>query len=183
MPNFKEISRELIPGFQYRTRNDGVTFRLINTKQNKFFDDEPMRLLNGVPVFKNSLFTNLKSTDISKIEIIQDERIFGDLRFKGIIAVSLYDKSNNWMTQQPGIKQISIDCLQLDKRPNYIGLKSESTNLPDIRQVYFWEKMTPENLQNLTFNLSDLKGNVEISLEGYTDENVYFRTSKIIKVK
>ena len=54
-------------------------------------------MLNGIPVFDNQLFINLKSTDISHIDLVQSERIFGDLILNGAIDVVLKDKSNVYM--------------------------------------------------------------------------------------
>jgi len=183
LPDFREISRELLPGVQYRIRNDQVIFRMINTKQNTFFNDEPLKLLNGIPIFKNSLLSNLKSLDISYIDIVQSERIFGDLRMNGILSVSLYDKSNLWINQISGITEFTINCLQPDKSPGYVQHRDESINLPDFRQNYLWERTDNEELQNYSFYLSDLKGKIEISVEGFDDENNIFKASKIIEVE
>ena len=52
LPDFKEISRELLHGIQYRTKNDEITIRLLNLDQGKFFANEPLRMLNGIPVLR-----------------------------------------------------------------------------------------------------------------------------------
>lgn len=88
-----------MPGFQYRVRKEILTFRMINAPRNAYFSDEPLRLINGIPVFKNSFFSALKSTDIRYIDVVQEERIYGDLRFNGILSVVLNDQSNLWMAQ------------------------------------------------------------------------------------
>lgn len=183
LPDFQEISRELLNGVQYRTRDGEVTFRMLNDGMGMFFNNEPLRLLNGVPVFKNNLFTSLKSTDISYIDIVQNERVFGDLSFKGILAVSLNDKSNGWMVQQPSIFQINVKCLQPEKNPGYLMQHETETNQPDIRQIYLWEILQVDSDKPFDFLLSDLKGKVEISVEGITNKNKVFKASKIIEVK
>ena len=118
LPNFQEISRELLPGVQYRNKNEEITVRIVNKKLGGFFDTEPLRLINGIPVFKNSLFSQLKSTEIHYIDIVQEQRLFGDLIFDGALAVSLNDKSNIWLAQQSNVFQFSVNCLQRDKTPS-----------------------------------------------------------------
>lgn len=183
LPNFKEISRELLHGVQYRTRNGESTLRILNIDQGHFFQNEPLRLLNGIPIFKNSFFTNLKSTDISYIHIVEQERVFGDLRFNGVFAVSLYDKSNSWIAQQTNIVQYNAACLQASKNNG----RKQQPNLnelePDIRQNYLWEKISDSATNYFSFSLSDVKGKVQIVIEGCTKNNETFRTSKIIEVK
>lgn len=183
LPNFKEISRELIHGVQYRIRNDEPTLRLLNNDQRHFFENEPLRLLNGIPIFKNSLLNNLKSTDINYIDVVEAERIFGDLIFTGVFAVSLHNKSNSWLTQQPNIFQFNYNCLQPDKRIGYTGKPKVEINEPDMRQNYLWEILNNTEGSNFSFYLSDLSGRIEITVEGLTKNKVVFKTSKIIEVK
>jgi hypothetical protein len=183
LPDFREISRELLPGFQYRIKNDEITFRMMNRKQKLFFEEEPLRLINGIPVFKNDLFAGLKSTDINYIDLVLNERIFGDLIFNGVLEVSLIDKSNLWLAQQPNVFQINVSFLQPNKKPVSFIQKNVNETQPDMRQVYFWELMKVESLQNIDFYLSDRKGKIEISVEGFTGKHEFFHTSKMIEVK
>ncbi|MEN8117822.1 MAG: hypothetical protein ABFS16_12625 [Bacteroidota bacterium] len=183
LPDFREISRELLPGVQYRVKNSEVTFRMIDIIHNTIFDNEPLRLINGIPVFKNSLFSSLKSTDIDYIDIVQTERIFGDVIFKGILAVSLHNKSDLWMSQQPNIFTFNIPCLQPDRKPGYLTFEKLDSSIPDVRQVYLWEILDTGRLNDFSFNLSDYKGKVEIAVEGTTLTGQYFKTSKTIDVK
>lgn len=183
LPDFQEISRELLSGVQYRARGGEIEFRLLNELQSTFFEYEPLRLINGIPVFKNNLFASLNSTKIDYIDFILQERLFGDLIFKGVLAVSLNDKSNGWLTNQPNIYQFNVACLQSDKTPGYLEKREFKMNEPDIRQVYFWEIMENDSTLEFEFNLSDLKGKVEISVEGVTKNNESFKAAKIIEVK
>jgi hypothetical protein len=183
LPDFKEISREILPGVQNRERNGASTFRLLNTSRNVYFDNEPLRLLNGIPIFKNSLLASLKSTDIKYIDLVQTERIFGDLLFKGILAVALHDESNSWMAQQSSIYQFNIPCLQPETQPGYLERNETDTSVPDTRQLFIWNILDAKEPKDFQFQLSDIKGKVEISIEGVTISNKPFKTAKIIEVK
>ena len=183
LPDFQEISREILPGVQYRSKNDETTIRILNNSYRMFFEDEPLRLINGIPVFKNDFFKNLKSTDINFIDIVKTERIFGDLIFKGVLAVSLYDKSNSWLAQQTNVFQFKVDFIQLTKMPGYSVQNKLHENQPDMRQVFLWEILESDSPDNTDFFLSDRKGIVEISVEGFTAENEFFKSSKLIKIK
>lgn len=183
LPDFREISRELLVGVQYRTRNDNATIRLVNRDQSRFFDEEPFRLLNGIPIFKNSLYRDLKSTDIAYIDIVEEERIFGDLRFQGVFAISLYDKSNAWIAQQPNIIQVEIPCLQQYRFPAYANHSEKTEIEPDFRQNFLWKELPETGSVDFQLQLSDVKGVVEIVVEGHTKTNEYFKTSKLIQVQ
>ncbi|MDX8338819.1 hypothetical protein SLH46_06480 [Draconibacterium sp. IB214405] len=182
LPDFQEISRELLIGLQYRDRNDEVTFRILNYAQDRFFTKEPLRLINGIPVFKNSFFQNLKSTEIEYIDLVKTERVFGDLRFKGVLSVALKDKSNGWLAQQPNIFQLSVPCVQYTKHVDYKA-KVEGLAQPDTRQQFFNEMLEESGSWPFRFQLSDVKGELEIRVEAITKSGELYRTSKIIAVQ
>jgi hypothetical protein len=182
LPSFKEISRELLIGFQYRERKDELTFRMLNYGQERFFNAEPLRLINGIPVFKNSFFQDLKSTDIAFIDLVKSERVFGDLRFTGILAVSLNDKSNSWLAQQPNLFQLKVPCIEFPKQPNYRP-NTKSKTQPDTRSQFLNSVVEPAGNWPFSFQLSDVKGDLEIKVEAITKSGKLYRTSKIISVQ
>lgn len=183
LSDFREISREILPGFQYRVKNEEIIFRLFNSTKKLFFEEEPLRFINGIPVFNNDLFSGLKSTDINYIDLVLTERIYGDLILKGVLEVSLTDKSNSWLAQQPNIFQFNVNFLQPNRKPGYFVQQNLKKNQPDMRQVYYWKLLEADSLENIGFNLSDRKGKIEISVEGFSMNNEFFQSSKIIEVK
>ncbi len=183
LPDFKEISRELLPGVQYRERNEEISIRLINNDRGMYFGKEPLRLINGIPVFDNKYFTPLKSTDIDYVDIVKDERIYGDLIMEGVFSVMLHDKSNSWLIKQPGLFRFETSFLQHNKEKVYSNSAISEPHYPDTRQVYYWELINPENNNEIEFNLSDRKGRVEILISGFKQNGEFFKSTKIIKVE
>ncbi|WP_297091558.1 hypothetical protein [uncultured Draconibacterium sp.] len=182
LPDFKEISRELLLGVQYRNRKDEATFRIINSRLDNFFNSEPLRLINGIPVFKNSFFQNLKSSDIAAIDIVKSERVFGDLRFNGVLAVSLKDKSNSWLAQQPNVFQLNAACIQFPKQTGYLAATNK-TMQPDTRQQFYNQQLKGKGVWPFQFMLSDVKGQLEIKVEAITKSGELVKTSKIITIQ
>jgi len=182
LPDFREIARELLPGFQYRIKNEKIVFRMINRTRSEFFKTEPLRLINGIPVFDNQLFASLKSTEIEYIDLVLTERIYGDLIIDGVIEVALRDKSNTWLGKQQNLFRKSIDLLQPAKTPNHESQVVRKENEPDTRQVFVWEKSGGET-RKISFDLSDRKGIVEISVEGFSSQNSWFKSVKQIEIK
>lgn len=181
LPDFREISRELLSGVQYRLNDGEVSFRLLNLRQGQFFANEPLKLLNGIPIINNNLLARLKSTDIEYIDIVQRERMFGDLIFKGVLSVKLNNNSIAWLAQQPNLFQFKVNCFQQQKIPSYKNHAPVASNTPDVRQVFLWEEITNPDHQ-FEFYLSDFKGKVNIIVEGILKNNKPFQTSKSIEV-
>ena len=181
--DFREISRELLGGIQYRTRQGNTTIRMLNWDENSYFETESFRLVNGVPVFKNRLFASLGSTEIDYIEYAMEDRLFGDLRFTGILALYLKDSSNRWLAHQPNFTQLSVPLLQPEQKPKFQFEPEPAEHFPDLRTVFFWQLMETGVNQKIEFSLSDVKGKVEIAVEGVTKEGQIFESSAIIEVK
>ena len=183
LKSFEEISREILPGVQYREKENEISIRLVNNSQRRIFENEPLRLLNGIPVFNNQLLAELKTEEIDYIDFVKEERIFGDLVLKGVLSVMLYDKTNTWLARQTNVYQFDIDMIQQYKSPAYYGKITKNKTSPDIRQVFLWNSFEKDLPGEFNFDLSDRKGKVEIEISGYTIDNEFFKSSKIITVR
>lgn len=186
LPDFQEISRELLPGVRYRRRGNTSSVQLMNNTEKTYFDQNPLRLINGIPFFDDGLLFRLKSTDIQYIDIIHQERVFGDLSFKGVLSISLHDRENSWTSGQKTLFPLTIPCLQIYQSPSLmiepaIGLLPGQ---PDFRRVFLFEEPDGnQNLKSYTFRSSDIKGNIVIKLQGITCENRPFEITRKIEVK
>lgn len=183
LTDFREISRELLPGIQFRETNGEATLRVLNSNQRMFFDSEPLRLLNGIPVFDNNLLKPLDSDDIEYIDFVFKQRLYGDLVFNGAIAISLTNKTNNWLASQQKIQQFEIDCLQLPKKPGYNKVKDVGDNIPDTRTIFCWKTVQAGKSKEIEFELSDVKGLVEIAAEGTDKDGTRIKASTVIEVR
>lgn len=183
LPDFREISRELLAGVQYRNKGDRYTFRVLNSSEDKFFEEPPFVLLNGIPVFRNSHISSLSSKDIHHIDVVQEQRIYGDLLFNGVLAISLKDQSNSWLIKQNNIFSETILCLQPPKKIAYVEEQIIAKHAPDMRQNFMFKQLDAKGKSEFSFQLSDMKGKVQIVMEGLTKSGELFRTSKIIEVK
>ncbi len=182
LDDFQQIARELLPGVRYRVKNNEVSLRLLQFSKGIYFEDEPFRLINGVPVFNNRLLSSLGTDDINYIEYVTEDRLFGDLRFPGILAV--YLKEPYYIqTRQPDVLSAGIYLLQTDKGYNYNNPEIHVRNIPDFRTVYFRQRVKTNSNQQIEFYLSDVKGKVEISVEGITSEGKIFKIYETVEVK
>jgi hypothetical protein len=186
LPDFQEISRELLPGVRYRRRGNSTTLQLMDNGERMYFEKNPLRLINGIPIFDDGLLYRFKSSDIEYIDIINEERIFGDISFKGVLALSLTDRENNWIAGQKTLYSFSIPCLQVPQPPSYMtkyGLALPA-NLPDFRKVFLFERIDREQPKTtFQFSASDLKGSIVVKLQGITLNNEPFEITRKIEVQ
>lgn len=186
LPDFQEISRELLPGVRYRRRGNSATLQLMDNSERMYFTKNPLRLVNGIPIFDDGLLFRFKSSDIEYIDIINEERIFGDISFKGVLALSLADRDNNWIAGQKTLFSFSIPCLQVPQPPLYRmnnGLQLPD-NTPDFRKVYLFERINRKQPEtSFQFRASDLKGNIVVKLQGITLNDEPFVITRKIEVR
>lgn len=182
LPDFREISRELLPDVQYRKKEDNCTFRVLNKSEDKFFENEAFVLLNGIPVFKNQHIAALSSNDIRYIDVVQEQRIYGDLIFNGVISINLTDKSNSWLIKQKNIFSQKMLCLQAHKEVGYNSEKIFARHIPDMRQNFMYKRLKETEVSQFSFRLSDMKGKVQITVEGLTKSGELFKTTQIVEV-
>ena len=183
LPNFQEVSRELLNFVQYRQNGNDITLRMQNQGAKDSNNSQPLRLINGIPVFRNSLLAPLGSDEIDYIDYVLEDRIFGDIMFNGVLAVYLKDRSNVWMSQQSNMFRFTVPLLQTDTFPSYINTRPVNDNMPDLRNVFYWQLHETDKPFQIGFLLSDIKGKVKISVEGITAEGEFFNVYEIIEVK
>jgi hypothetical protein len=185
LPDFSEISRELLPAAKFRRHENQFSFRIFDDLEHDFFEKSPLRLINGVPVFDDNLLYRLKSTDIRTIDLIYQERIFGDISFKGVIAIVLNETAGDWLTEQKNLYRFTIPCLQISKPPAY-NLSPDAlpgTHIPDFRRVFLFRRAGHAETQSFSFRVSDLKGKVVVKIEGVTTDNQPFALTREILVQ
>lgn len=185
LPNFMEISRELLTAVRFRQRAGGYQLQVLDQLERKFFNQSPLRLVNGIPVFDDDLLFRFRSSDIAYIDLINHERIFGDLSFKGVVAIVLNSDDRSWLSEEKNLFQFTVPALQPAMVQSvYRSEVSQPSALPDFRRALLFEEITVEQgVQEFTFNVSDLKGNVVIRLEGVTHNNEPFSIYRKITVE
>ena len=186
LPDFTEISRELLPGVRLRQKDGLFNIQMLNLDERYYFEKGPLRLINGIPVFDNDLLHRFNSNDIHYIDIILQERIFGDISFKGVLAIFLNEGNEKWIQGQNNLGRYVIPCLQIRQTGNYSKtiLGQDRDNLPDFRRVFLFESVnTSAGKKTFRFPVSDLKGTLVVRLEGVTHANEPFEIIQKIEVQ
>lgn len=186
LPDFTEISRELLPGVRFRQRDNRFNIQLLNLAEKFYFENSPLRLINGIPVYDNDLLHGLNSNDISYIDIILQERVFGDISFKGVLAIYLNEGNEEWIQGQHNLGRHLIPCLQIKKTGQYSKAISGNglDQLPDLRRVFLFEPIdTSAGRTIFSFQPSDLKGTLVVRIEGITHDNEPFEIIRKIEMQ
>jgi len=169
LPNFFEISVELLPQVRIVKQNNKYTAQMLN-RLIEYDTRSPAIFLDGVFVDDINKILSLSSDQIQKIEVIANQRAFGDLLFGGFISIS--SKTHEIRNSKPATYSLRVMNEDTDKGINFESVRSEilkNKHLPYIKQLLYWN---PDMELNGT--------NDSTSFEFYTSDNL---AEYIIKVE
>ena len=181
LPDFTEISRELLTGVKFRTYNRIPTLQVFNTSQRSYFNEPPLLLLNGIPVRDLSTIKNLGSASISKVEISISERYYGNLRFPGVVVINTTKPDYSPVVEADDLIKLNLETMQPDA--TVITPGETPLNVPDLRKVLLWKpSLKPAKTIHLDFGTSDILGNYKMIIRGTTNDGSVFYKEQLFEV-
>lgn len=182
LPNFTEISRELLPGVKFRNYNNEPTLRVINQATRNYFGETPLLLINGIPIRNLNVIKDMGTSDIKRIEISQSERFYGNIRFPGIVALYTTKSDYSRIPETDQFLRLKLDAIQV---PATLSEPAEtSPAVPDLRQVFYWNP-SAETRKNLpiNFNTSSIVGKFSLVVRGRLKDGTIIKAEKQFEVK
>lgn len=182
--DFPEIVVELFPTIQVNKGKDNYSVLLMNTT--RYHYSEPVIFLDGVYLDDVSKIMGLGSDKIKKIDVLATERIFGDLVFNGIIAIT--SKSKEILKTTPAPKSLRIKNEQRQGGNILVTVHPDSlrsTTTPFFKQLLYWNPSLELNETGTTgfeFYTSDNTADFLIKAEGISENGTPVSVSKRIKV-
>jgi len=181
LPNFNEISKELLPGVKFRNYNRNPTLQVLNAAQLYYFTEQPLLLLDGIPIRDLNVIKDMGSKEIDKIEICMNERFYGDLIFPGVVAIYTSKADYTRVPESNDLIKLNLEVIQpraIFNTPSDLRL-----NDPDLRQVLLWKpSLKPASKMELDFQTSDIKGSFKLIIHGKTRDGSTFYKEQIFEV-
>lgn len=184
LPDFVEISREILPYVRTRKKGLGYETKLLNFNQSDFFNQNPMILLDGVPINSINQVISLGTEKINKVEILPFQRYYGGEFFAGILALFSKDMEINniaWQTPMSIVNYVQLQPRSVFERPSY----SKQDKIPDFRQLLYWNPnllLTSNEKASIEFLASDNKGEFEICVDGIAPDGRIIKSRATINI-
>lgn len=168
-------------------RSERARIRMRQYEGSTDYGRPSMLVVDGVPVQDHRRLIDYSSRAIKSISVIRENYYIGGLVFHGVIAVETIE-GNFHLTNPPDfIREIELEKPEPEK--NYFRqMYTESTKnnrIPDYRYQLAWIprlKMSGSETE-VEFFTSDVPGEYEISIEGFTDKGEPVSLRNIILVK
>jgi hypothetical protein len=188
--SLEEVFREYIPQVKVTRRGSVLGLQAEDSLFENYFDEDPLAIIDGVPVFNINQLLQFDPLQIKSIEIITSQYYYGDLMSKGIISFKTYQGNLGGYQLHAGSFIASYEGLQLNREfttPVYNTAEDKKSKLPDFRNVLFWQPVFLTNHSTTSntvhFTTSDIPGNYVIMLEGINGKGEPFTKRLMIEVK
>lgn len=108
-PTMEEVMREYVFEVALRKQKEEFRFRVLNTPFQTYFDEDPLILLDGIPVFDMDRLMALDPLKIRKLEVVARKYFLGSLICNGIVSFSSYngDLAGYTLPREAAVRDIS----------------------------------------------------------------------------
>lgn len=186
-PVMEEIMREYVPKVRVRKSNDGVHFLLTDLVNETVFREDPLVLLDGVPVTAEAIM-NFDPLKIKRLDVVARRYFLGALTASGIVSYATYEGDLAGFALNPLVFSLDYQGLEQQRifySPSYASQEAKSSRVPDYRRLLYWRshaKTGDDGIFNSSFYTSDLPGKFCIVVEGLTEDGFTGRTVSFFSV-
>lgn len=187
-PLMEEVMREYVKGVRVRKREGQFIFKILNTANNTVFDQEPLVLLDGVPLMNVTGIMEFDPLKIKQLDVITNKYFFGSQTYEGIVSYRTYQGDLGGYVFTPHTIVLDYEGLQAAKEffaPKYETKQQLESRVPDARTLLHW---APDiNLSkaghSIEFYSSDQPGRYDVVIQGISASGlpVYQRSSFTVK--
>jgi len=184
LPTLEEVFINLVPDVSPVTRKNRV-FLSIDSENPTLSMFEPLIMIDQVPFFNMDQFLSLPTDRISRIDVVNDIYLKGDLRFGGIVNVRTRERDMAGIDLPDNAFFIDFAALYPDPGERREKVM-ENDKMPDTRNTLLW---IPElqvergNPSTITFTAPDYPGEYVVLFRGEDErgEPVTAETRIIVK--
>ncbi|WP_237275324.1 hypothetical protein [Tenacibaculum ovolyticum] len=125
-------------------------------------------IVDGNIVFNHQDFMEYNAKKIKSFSLVKNKYVFGSILYQGIIYVNTLKKDF-----KPNSKHVSqIDILRPVSFKKYFfqthDIPEKTKRIPDYRTQLYWNPNIDLSEKEITFYTSDVSGEFEIEIEGFT---------------
>jgi hypothetical protein len=168
----EEVMREYVPGVMVRIRKDGFHFLTADRNNKAFFQNNPMVLLDGVPVFNLNKLMAFDPLKIQKLEVVTNRYFQGPQIYEGLVSYTTYNGDLAGFPVDARALLQEYEGLQIPREfytPVYDTPQQQQSRLPDLRNLLYWApeiKIRQDGRHQAQFYTSDQEGDYLVVIQG-----------------
>ncbi len=174
----EDLVTEIIPFVSVRVI-ESVKKIVVFDPEKQISRNQPLVLLDKVPVHNFDALLAIKAADIEKVEVIHSKYYLGEYPIDGIVSFTSMNRDFAGYEFPAHTAIFDLDLIEeprifQSKKYNDQNIKSR---VPDLRSTLYWlPNNADESLTTYSFFTSDLVGPFEIVIEGFDKEGNFVRS-------
>lgn len=186
-PTLKENVVEVIVELYYRRENGKYKLRVRNDHKDLEMYGPPLVLVDGLLIQDPSDLFDYSMNNVDKVSLINEPYVYGPNLYGGMISFETKNSDFAINYAKKYLKTMEIQRPNPEKiynNPDYSS-GNKLQRIPDYRYQLLWKPniKLDQNEETISFYTSDVKGNFEVVLEGFTEHGKPVYVSKTIIVK
>ncbi|MFC4739016.1 hypothetical protein ACFO3U_03325 [Flavobacterium ponti] len=171
--SLKETITEILPNTFFKEKDGIYTINLRDKVSNGVDSGYTLVMVDGLLIQNVKELFEYNTKNIDKVEYITEKYVYGPKIFNGII--NFITKEFNYELKESGDYILKTQLQRpLTKKYYYnqdYSDPSKYERIPDYRYQLLWNPdLIIENEKTISFYTSDIKGQFEISIEGFTSD-------------
>ena len=183
----EEVLREYVQGTYVRPRKDGVHLLLGDQLHGTLFENDPLVLLDGVPMFNISKFMAFDPLRIQRVAVFTNRYFYGAHDYDGLLSFSTYQGNLQGFPLDP--RALLEDYQGLQGQREFFAPRYDAPaphTLPDQRNLLHWQPaiaLAPGAPQEVTFYTSDQVGRYRVVVQALATNGQAGSASAVFEVK
>lgn len=185
----EEVMREYVPGILVRASKGNYRLRVVDKVNKTVLDNDPLLLLDGVPVFNTNKIMSINPLKIRKLEVVDSRYFHGTSMYDGIVSLSTYRGDLDGFELDPRALVQQYEGVQRQREfysPRYDTPQAAQSRLPDLRNLLYWNpavRTTAAGPVPLEFYTGDQAGRYLVVLQGLAANGLAGSRSFVLEVK
>ncbi|MBK7134130.1 MAG: hypothetical protein IPH69_15295 [Bacteroidales bacterium] len=189
LSTIREVVKEIIPNVYTLKQNGKLELKLINKLQSLPFENKPLVLVDGVPMYDFEKVLVINSKEIERADVLNKRYFFSEYIFDGILSFVTKKGNLSAMDFDNTIfRQVYEGCLPKEEfySPEYSTDSLKSGRIPDYRNTLYWssDKSTDKDGKTFVeFYTSDETTDYTIVVRGISADGKSGFSTASLKVK
>ena len=168
----EEVLREYVPGVLVRKHKDGFHLMTLDRTGHKIFDNNPLVLLDGLPIFDMNRVLALDPLKIRQLDVLTRRYFQGSQSYEGVVSFTTYKGDLGGMTPPKNALLEEYEGTQTQREffaPRYETSQQQQSRRPDLRGLLYWNpalQLAAGTAQTLDFYTSDQAGRYLVVVQG-----------------
>ncbi|PTX21042.1 MG2 domain-containing protein [Pontibacter mucosus] len=172
----EEVMREYVPGVMVRRQGGKFRFMVMNRPYRTVFQNNPMVLLDGVPVFDIDRIMAFDPLQVQRLDVVTSRFLNRGQVHEGVVSYTTYKGDLGGFELHSKALLQAYEGLQLQREfyaPTYETPEQKQSRLADLRNLLHWAPalvLETGQQQQTHFYTSDQTGTYLVVVQGLTED-------------